>query len=107
LLVDIEGLSASTLAEVLLLEVKLCSKATLMNIIIPSSLESEKSRMRSICRCKSSNNIINYFIMANENLQRKINLSIVLAQLLLAESYNELTRSDGFLHIFYLIVIVI
>jgi hypothetical protein len=107
LFVDIEGLSASTLAESLLLGVKLCSKATLTNISSTIfSLEFEMSRMRSIAGYRSSKKIMIYFIVTNDNRQRKINLSILLA-LLLAKTYSELMHSDDFMHIFSLIVIVI
>jgi hypothetical protein len=99
LLVDIEGLSASTLAESLLVGVKLCSKSTLTNISSTIFyLEFEMSHMHSIDRYKSSNKIMIYFMGTNDNQQRKINLSIVLT-LLLAKTYNELTHSDGFMHI--------
>jgi hypothetical protein len=54
--------------------------------------------MHSIDRYKSSNKIMIYFMGTNDNQQRKINLSIVLT-LLLAKTYNELTHSDGFMHI--------
>ncbi len=99
--VDIEGLSASILAESLLLGVKLCSKATLTNISSTIfSLEFEMSHMRSIAGYRSSNKIIIYFIVANDNGQRKINLSILLV-LPRAKTYNELMHRDGFMHIFY------
>lgn len=97
--VDIEGLSASTLAESLLLGVKHCSKATLTNISITIFiLEFEMSHMRSTARFRSSNKIIVYFIVANDSRRRKIKLSILLV-LLLVKTYNELTHSDGFMHI--------
>jgi hypothetical protein len=99
LLVDIEGLSASTLAESLLLGVKHCSKATLTTISITIFiLEFEMSHTRSTARYRSSNKIIVYFIVANDSRLRKIKLSILLV-LLLAKTYSELTHSDDFMHI--------
>ena len=100
MLVDIGGLSASTLAELLLVGVKLCSKSTLTKNIITTafSFEFQKSRMHSIARYRSSNKIMIYFIVANDNRQRKINLSVLLI-VLLAKTYNELTPSDSFMHI--------
>ena len=53
--------------------------------------------MHSIAR--NSNELTSYFKVANDKLERKINLSILLV-LLLAEIYNERIYSDDFLHIF-------
>jgi hypothetical protein len=89
------------MAELLLtLEVKLCLKPTLTNINITKfSLELEIPHMDSIATYRSSNKIIIYFIVANDNQQRKIDLSILLA-LLLAKIYNERMHSGSFMHIF-------
>jgi len=108
LFVGIEGLSVPTLAELLLLlEVKLCSKATLTNIAttITFSLEFEMLRMHSLAGYRSSKKRMIYFIVTNDNRQRKINLSILLG-LLLTKTHSELMHSDRFMHIFSLIVIV-
>jgi hypothetical protein len=64
-----------------------------------SSLEFEMSSMHSIHRYRNSNTIMTYFGVANDNRQRKINLSILIA-LLLAKIYNELMHNNGFIHIF-------
>ena len=61
------------------------------------SLEFEMSHMRSIAKYRSSNKIIIYFIVANDNGQRKINLSILLV-LPLAKTYNELMHRDGLIY---------
>jgi hypothetical protein len=100
LFVDIEGLSASTLADLLLLGGKLRSKATLTNITttITFGLDFEKLRTDSIAGYRSSNKIMNYFMGANDNRQRNINFLLLLV-LLLAKTYNELMHSDGFMHI--------
>ena len=103
--VGIEGLSVPTLAELLLLGVKLYSKAPMTNITTTFSLESAMSRMHSIAEYRSSKKIMIYFISTIDNRQRKINLSILLA-LLLAKTHSELMHSDRFMHIFSLIVIV-
>jgi hypothetical protein len=89
------------MAELLLtLEVKLCLKTILTSINITKfSLELEMPHMHSIARYRRSNKIMIYFIIANDNRQRKINLSILLA-LLLAKIYNERMHSDGFMYIF-------
>src|SRR5919109_4604156 len=82
------------------LEVKLCLKATLTNINITKfSLELDIPHMHSTARYRRSNKIVIYFIIANDNRQRKIDLSILLA-LLLAKIYNERMHSGGFMHIF-------
>jgi hypothetical protein len=100
LFVDIEGLSASILADLLLLGGKVHSKATLTNITttITFGLDFEKSRTHSIAGYRSSNKKMIYFMGANDNRQRNINLLILLV-LLLAKTYNELTHRDDFMHI--------
>jgi hypothetical protein len=104
-LVGIEGLSVSTLGELLLFGVKLCLKATVTNITTTFSLESEMSCMHFLGGYRRSKKIMICFIITNDNRQRRINLSILLG-LMLARTYSELMHRDGLMHIFSLIVIV-
>jgi hypothetical protein len=71
------------LAELLfILEVKLCSKTILTHIARTFSLELEMEHIHSIAKYRSNNTVMIYFIVANDNRQRQINLSILLALLL-------------------------
>jgi hypothetical protein len=103
LLYDNEHSSAPTLAELLLkLKVNPCSTATLMHITSTFSLELEMQSMRPISRYrKTRNKIKNYLILADNNRQRKINISALLA-LMFAKIYNECAHSEGFMHISFL-----
>jgi hypothetical protein len=84
----------------LTLEVKICLKTVLTNFTTTTfGLELHMPRMHSIARYRSNNKIMIYFIVANDNGERKINLSIPLV-LLLAKIHNERTHSVDFMHIF-------
>jgi hypothetical protein len=95
------------LPELLLtLKLKLCSIATLIAIISKFRLEPEMQHMYSVARYRRSvNEITLYVILVNNNTEREINLSILLA-LLLSRIYNKFAHSGGFMHIFSLLTIV-
>ena len=106
MLVNIEGLSAPTLAEPLLLGVKPRSKATLTNTTIIFSLEFQRSRTHSIAGCRSSNKIMIYSIVANDNGQSNVN-PLILLILLPADTYNKLMHSSGFMHFFFFLIVIV